>query len=109
VHSHRIDANTLRLTLPDSTDLPRGDIHALGQQHGLDTAVVDTLRQLSDFKLIVFDMDSTLINIECIDELADLVGKKTEVEKLTEQAMQSGSVDYNTSLRMRTRLLEGLS
>src|SRR3546814_16057311 len=58
---------------------------------------------------MVFDMDSTLISIECIDELADLVGKKREVAQLTEQAMQSGAVDYDTSLRMRTRLLAGLS
>ena len=77
-------------------------------QQGLDTAVIDDFRPLSDFKLLVFDMDSTLINIECIDELADLVGRKREVARLTEQAMQSGAVDYDTSLRMRTRLLAGL-
>ncbi|ANN77812.1 phosphoserine phosphatase SerB [Bordetella flabilis] len=102
------DAGIAAFTLPPGSDKPRDVLHALCQEAGLDSAVLRQVRPLSDFKLIVFDMDSTLINIECIDELADLVGKKQEVAALTEQAMQSGKVDYDTSLRMRTRLLAGL-
>ena len=91
------------------TPLARDALHAVCGEHDVDSAIVQTLRPLSDFGLLVFDMDSTLINIECIDELADLVGKKQEVAALTEQAMRCGNVDYDTSLRMRTRLLAGLS
>jgi len=103
----RIHDGGLRYTLA-ATAASRAAIHELGREHGLDTAVIGSFRRLSDFKLLVFDMDSTLIDIECIDELADLVGKKGEVARLTEQAMQSGAVDYDTSLRLRTRLLAGL-
>ncbi|MFC4277353.1 phosphoserine phosphatase SerB [Achromobacter aloeverae] len=92
-----------------SHEHPREWLHAQCQALGLDSALITRPRPLSDYRLMVFDMDSTLINIECIDELADLVGKKREVAELTEQAMQSGSVDYDTSLRLRTRLLAGLS
>jgi phosphoserine phosphatase len=108
-HVLRAGPTMATFTLPAQADTPRERLHALCQEAGLDSAVLCRARKLSDFKLIVFDMDSTLINIECIDELADLVGKKGEVAALTEQAMQSGKVDYDTSLRMRTRLLAGLA
>ncbi|APW46682.1 phosphoserine phosphatase SerB [Rhodoferax antarcticus] len=64
------------------------------------------LRQ-RDFKLIAFDMDSTLINIECVDELADAVGRKAEVSAITEAAMQGEITDYKESLRQRVALLKG--
>lgn len=57
--------------------------------------------------LVVFDMDSTLITIECIDELADLVGKKAEVSAVTEAAMR-GELDFAESLRARVQLLAGV-
>jgi phosphoserine phosphatase len=63
--------------------------------------------KLSDFKLIAFDMDSTLINIECIDELADVVGKKGPVAAITEAAMRGEIKDYKESLRQRVALLAG--
>jgi len=88
---------------------PKDVLHAACQRLGLDSAILAPPRRLSDFKLLVFDMDSTLIDVECIDELADLVGKKREVAALTGQAMQSGKVDYDASLRLRTRLLAGLA
>ena len=50
--------------------------------------------KLSDFKLIAFDMDSTLINIECVDEIADAAGRKTEVAAITEAAMRGEIADY---------------
>ncbi len=50
--------------------------------------------RLADFKLIAFDMDSTLINIECIDEIADAVGKKAEVAAITEATMRCEIKDF---------------
>jgi phosphoserine phosphatase len=63
---------------------------------------------LADFKLIAFDMDSTLINIECIDEIADAVGKKAEVAAITEATMRGEIKDFKESLRRRVALLEGV-
>ena len=65
--------------------------------------------RLSDFKLIAFDMDSTLINIECVDEIADAVGRKQEVAAITEAAMQGRIADYKESLRQRVALLQGVT
>ena len=65
--------------------------------------------RLRDFKLIAFDMDSTLINIECVDEIADAVGRKAEVAAITEAAMQGEIADYKESLRQRVALLKGVS
>ncbi|MDP3652813.1 MAG: phosphoserine phosphatase SerB [Rhodoferax sp.] len=64
---------------------------------------------LADFKLIAFDMDSTLINIECVDEIADAVGRKAEVAAITEAAMQGVITDYKESLRQRVALLKGVT
>ena len=65
--------------------------------------------RLGDFKLIAFDMDSTLINIECVDEIADAAGRKTEVAAITEAAMRGEITDYKDSLRQRVALLKGVS
>ena len=64
--------------------------------------------KLSDFKLIAFDMDSTLINIECVDEIADAAGRKAEVAAITEAAMRGEIADYKDSLRRRVALLKGV-
>ena len=64
---------------------------------------------LSGYKLIAFDMDSTLINIECIDEIADAAGRKAEVAAITEAAMQGVITDYKESLRQRVALLKGVT
>ena len=64
---------------------------------------------LARFKLIAFDMDSTLINIECIDEIADAVGLKAEVAAITEATMRGEISDFKTSLRRRVALLKGVS
>jgi phosphoserine phosphatase len=63
---------------------------------------------LGDFRLIAFDMDSTLINIECVDEIADVVGRKAEVAAITEAAMRGEIADYKESLRQRVALLKGV-
>jgi phosphoserine phosphatase len=84
-----------------------GDIAALCERARLDFAFVPEGRRLADFRLLVMDMDSTLITIETIDELADLVGLKREVAAITEQAMR-GEIEYNESLRRRVAVLKGL-
>jgi phosphoserine phosphatase len=73
----------------------------------LDWAFMPQGRLLEDYGLIAFDMDSTLITIECIDELADFAGKKTEVAAVTAAAMR-GEIDFPESLRRRLALLTGL-
>ncbi len=65
--------------------------------------------QMSQFKLIAFDMDSTLINIECVDEIADAAGRKAEVAAITEAAMRGEITDYKDSLRKRVALLKGVT
>jgi phosphoserine phosphatase len=64
--------------------------------------------QLGSFKLAAFDMDSTLINIECVDEIADAAGRKAEVAAITEAAMRGEITDYKDSLRRRVALLAGV-
>ncbi|HEX6361475.1 MAG TPA: phosphoserine phosphatase SerB, partial [Albitalea sp.] len=63
---------------------------------------------LDRFGLVAFDMDTTLINIECIDELADAAGRKAEVAAITEAAMRGEVSDFKESLRRRLALLEGV-
>ena len=65
--------------------------------------------KLGDYKLIAFDMDSTLINIECVDEIADAVGRKAEVAAITEAAMRGEITDFKDSLRRRLALLQGVT
>ncbi len=89
------------------SDVPEAIRHGLANEK-LDWAVVSAGRMLKDFKLVVFDMDSTLINIECIDELADFAGRKAEVSAITEAAMR-GEMDYRESLKKRVAVLAGLN
>ena len=76
---------------------------------GLTLRGVTAPLKLTDFKLIAFDMDSTLINIECVDEIADAVGRKAEVAAITEAAMRGEITDYKDSLRRRVALLKGVT
>ena len=75
---------------------------------GLFIQGIQTPLALHDFKLIAFDMDSTLINIECIDEIADAAGRKAEVSAITEAAMRGEITDFKESLRKRVALLKGV-
>ena len=61
----------------------------------------------ADFKLVAMDMDSTLITIECIDEIADMQGLKPQVAEITEAAMR-GEIEFRESLTRRVALLKGL-
>src|SRR5580765_7489540 len=63
--------------------------------------------RLADYKLVAFDMDSTLIAIECVDEIAAMAGRKAEVAAITEAAMRGEIADYKESLRRRVALLKG--
>jgi phosphoserine phosphatase len=76
---------------------------------GLVLQGISSSLRLKDFKLIAFDMDSTLINIECVDEIADAAGRKAEVAAITEAAMRGEIADYKESLRQRVALLKGVT
>ncbi|EON10689.1 phosphoserine phosphatase SerB [Pandoraea sp. SD6-2] len=93
--------------VPDSPAL-RTAMHAFAQQHEVDAVLVDSQRRLTDFKLVAMDMDSTLITIECVDEIADFCGLKAEVSAITEAAMRGEIKDFNESLTRRVALLKGL-
>ena len=75
---------------------------------GLFIQGIESPLALHDFKLIAFDMDSTLINIECIDEIADAAGRKAEVSAITEAAMRGEIKDFKDGLRKRVALLKGV-
>ena len=83
--------------------------HARETSPGLVIQRIDPPLRLRDYRLIAFDMDSTLINIECVDEIADAVGRKREVAAITEAAMRGEIADYKHSLRLRVALLKGVS
>ncbi|MFQ5646056.1 MAG: phosphoserine phosphatase SerB [bacterium] len=80
---------------------------SMGKPHEIDIAVQHDNIYRKSKRLIVFDMDSTLIQGEMIDELAKLAGVEREVKEITRAAM-TGSVDFQESLRKRVRLLKGL-
>ena len=84
-------------------------MNPLASSPGLVVNIATPALKLSDFKLIAFDMDSTLINIECVDEIADAVGRKAEVAAITEAAMRGEITDFKDSLRRRVALLKGVS
>jgi phosphoserine phosphatase len=73
----------------------------------VDATFIEAGRSLSDFALVAMDMDSTLITIECIDEIADMQGLKAQVSEITEAAMR-GELDFAASLTRRVALLAGL-
>ncbi|HEX5683694.1 MAG TPA: phosphoserine phosphatase SerB [Ideonella sp.] len=75
---------------------------------GLFTRGITPPLALADFKLVAFDMDSTLIDIECVDEIAAAAGRKAEVAAITEAAMRGEITDFKDSLRRRVALLKGV-
>ncbi|MHB1115458.1 phosphoserine phosphatase SerB [Sideroxydans sp.] len=86
---------------------PHEIIGAYCYEHQIDFGYVPEGKHLGDFGLLVMDMDSTLISIECIDEIADMQGLKPQVAEITEAAMR-GELDFAESLRRRVALLAGL-
>lgn len=85
----------------------RQEIGAAAFEAGVDATFIAAGRSLADFRLVAMDMDSTLITIECIDEIADMQGLKPQVAAITEAAMR-GELDFSESLNRRVALLEGL-
>lgn len=73
----------------------------------LDYAFVEDALDFNSVGLVVMDMDSTLINIECIDEIADMLGIKPQIAEITERTMR-GELEFADSLRERVSLLKGL-
>lgn len=86
----------------------RTHLRNLGVLHQTDVGFLPKHFKGSDIKVLAMDMDSTLINIECIDEIADAVGKKKEVSEITEAAMRGEIIDFGESLRKRVALLKGV-
>jgi phosphoserine phosphatase len=82
-------------------------IAAWCDQRKIDCAWIAEGRRFADLRLLAMDMDSTLITIECIDELGDLAGKKAEIAAVTQQAMR-GELDFAGALRQRVAALAGL-
>ena len=82
-------------------------IAAYCEQKKIDYAWIAEGRRFADLKLLAMDMDSTLITIECIDELGDMAGKKAEIAAVTERAMR-GELDFPSALRSRVAALAGL-
>jgi phosphoserine phosphatase len=93
----------------DVTDSPavRSQIEEASLQARVDATFIEPGRQLADFGLLAMDMDSTVITIECIDEIADMQGLKPQVAAITEAAMR-GEIEFAESLTRRVALLEGL-
>ena len=90
-----------------SKPLDISNVEMFCAEQKIDCALVPDTQRLSQFGLCVMDMDSTLINIECIDEIADMMHIKPQVAAITEAAMR-GEMDFATSLRKRVSLLKGL-
>ena len=83
------------------------DVQSFCAEQEIDFALVPDTQRLNHYGLCVMDMDSTLINIECIDEIADLMGLKPQISAITESAMR-GEINFATSLIQRVALLKGL-
>ena len=101
----RIVDDGFRITKADPST--RAEVKAHCKQAKLDWGFVEEGRTLADFRLLAMDMDSTLISIECIDEIADFAGRKAEVAAVTASAMR-GEIDWPESLRRRVAALKGL-
>ncbi len=113
-HIHRLIGGHAQFTqtgeyayyLPIRT-LQGDEVKTFCEAEQIDYAMVPNEQRLSHFGLCVMDMDSTLIAIECIDEIADMMSIKPQVAEITEAAMR-GELDFSESLRKRVALLKGL-
>jgi phosphoserine phosphatase len=100
--------DTFAIRIENALPGQHADLDVYCSTHRLDYAFVEPGRTLAQFGLVAMDMDSTLITIECIDEIADFCGLKKEVAAITEAAMRGEIKDFNESLTRRVALLEGL-
>jgi phosphoserine phosphatase len=104
----RISATAVRLLDVHHDEETREQVRAWCEQANVDYAFMPAGSRLADCKVLAMDMDSTLINIECIDELADIAGVKAKVAEITEAAMRGEITDFAESLRRRVGLLAGV-
>ncbi len=86
----------------------REQLRALAANFNADLCFLKQDLLPQDIRVLAMDMDSTLINIECIDEIADFTGKKSAVAEITEATMRGEIKDFQESLRRRVALLEGV-
>ena len=101
-HSERWDCNQhLDITQRES-------LRSIANIHRTDLCFLQANLMVQDIRVLAMDMDSTLINIECIDEIADFTGKKSAVAQITEATMRGEIKDFKESLRRRVALLEGV-
>ncbi|MGK5078889.1 phosphoserine phosphatase SerB [Janthinobacterium sp. HLX7-2] len=103
----RLGPNAVRCEEIAYSPALRPTIEVAAQAAQIDATYMMGQRDLAEFKLVAMDMDSTLITIECIDEIADMQGLKPQVAAITEAAMR-GELDFAASLKQRVALLEGL-
>ena len=113
-HIHQLCATSVQFTqiaehayYLANQNTPLEAVQQFCAQQEIDCAYVEDKQLLKNYGLCVMDMDSTLISIECIDEIADMVGIKPQIAAITERAMQ-GELDFAQSLRERVALLKGL-
>lgn len=86
----------------------REQLRSLAASFNADLCFLRSDYVVKDIRVLAMDMDSTLINIECIDEIADFTGKKSAVAEITEATMRGEIRDFKESLRRRVALLEGV-
>lgn len=94
--------------LLEADDSERVAVAEQCEAYRVDYAFLPEIRLLREQRILAMDMDSTLINIECIDEIADAVGRKAQVAAITEAAMRGEIKDFSESLNRRVALLEGV-
>jgi phosphoserine phosphatase len=99
--------HAVRCEAVDASPEVRQTVLEMAYAAQVDATFIEAGRKLADFRLVAMDMDSTLITIECIDEIADMQGLKPQVATITEAAMR-GELDFAASLTARVALLKGL-
>jgi phosphoserine phosphatase len=104
----RISTTAARLLKVNDSVETRAELLTWGERHAVDTAYIAAGSRLADCKVLAMDMDSTLINIECIDEIAAFGGVKEQVASITEAAMRGEIKDFSDSLTRRVAFLKGL-
>jgi phosphoserine phosphatase len=104
VEGKLIERDSYAMIDTDKTDL---QLDSIRSQYEFDINLIPDGFDVEQVRLLVTDMDSTLISIECIDEIADFINVKPQVSEITEAAMR-GEIDFETSLRKRVSLLKGL-
>lgn len=106
-HSFALNPHALRCEQVDDSNVTRLAIEMAAGESRVDATFIDASLSLDHFQLVAMDMDSTLITIECIDEIADMQGLKPQVSEITEAAMR-GEIEFAESLTRRVALLKGL-